>query len=192
MAMIIKSGLLYPSGGTVPTPYGLEDLQMNPSGNTYRGIGGDWFNAENIAKEDWTRSEVSANNAWIRDMVMNEYNNNFNAYEAQKQRAWAERMTKSQYQMAVDDMKKAGLNPILAYSQGSSGIPTGNAAVSSVSRSSPANRGSGVRANTADFIKSVLGVVTSLVSGYTGIANLGVKAGTLALNRDYFNYYTKK
>lgn len=180
MAMITNYGF-EPPASNIPAPYGLDDLQMSAPGGTYRGLFGDWFNAKGIAKEDWTRSEVSANNAWLRDMVMNEYNNNFNAYEAQKQRDWAERMTKSQYQMAVDDMKKAGLNPILAYSQGSSGIPSGNAAVASVSRSSPANRGSGVRANTSEFVKSVVGVVTSLVSGYVGLGSLGVKAGNLAL-----------
>lgn len=190
MAMFINSSF-GPPGGNMPSPYGFGDLQMSPPGDTYRGLGADWFNAENIAREDWTRSEVSANNAWLRDMVMNQYTNDFNSLEAQKQRAWSERMTRSQYQMAVDDMKKAGLNPILAYSQGGSGIPTGSAATAFVSRSNPANRGPGVRANTSDFIKSVLGVVTSLVSGYTGIANLGLKAGTLALNRAYYNYYTK-
>ncbi len=49
----------------------------------------------------------------------------FNAKEAQKTRDWQEMMSNTQYQRAMADMKKAGLNPILAYSQGGAGVPSG-------------------------------------------------------------------
>lgn len=47
------------------------------------------------------------------------------AEQAQKQMDFQERMRATQYQTAIDDMKKAGLNPMLAYSQGGAGTPTG-------------------------------------------------------------------
>lgn len=49
------------------------------------------------------------------------------AEQAQRQMDFQERMRSTQYQTAVDDMKKAGLNPMLAYSQGGAGTPVGAA-----------------------------------------------------------------
>ncbi len=47
------------------------------------------------------------------------------AEQARSQMDFQERMRETQYQTAVEDMKKAGLNPMLAYSQGGAGTPTG-------------------------------------------------------------------
>lgn len=50
------------------------------------------------------------------------------AEEAQKNRDWQEMMANTQYQRAMADMKKAGLNPILAYQQGGNAVPSGSSA----------------------------------------------------------------
>lgn len=47
------------------------------------------------------------------------------AEQAAKQMDFQERMRATQYQAATEDMMKAGLNPMLAYSQGGAGTPTG-------------------------------------------------------------------
>lgn len=48
--------------------------------------------------------------------------------EAQRQRDFARKMYKHRYQYQMEDMRKAGLNPILSYRQGAPGGPAGVAA----------------------------------------------------------------
>lgn len=51
--------------------------------------------------------------------------NESNAQQAKDNRDFQERMRATQYQTAVEDMRKAGLNPALAYQQGGAGTPSG-------------------------------------------------------------------
>jgi hypothetical protein len=71
--------------------------------------------------------------------------NQASAEQAARQMDFQERMRKTQYQTAVEDMKASGLNPMLAYSQGGAGTPTG--AMGSVSTATMKNAlGAGVTA----------------------------------------------
>lgn len=141
-------------------------LNVNPFGNTYRGIGSSWFNAENIAREDFVRDLQAKYASYQMSMAQQSAQNRFNAEEAQKAREFEERLSNTAYQRAVQDMKVAGINPVLAYSNGASGAstPSGSAASSGSGGSY-----SGYRANkNVDPLMSLLHAIgQAIVVGVT-------------------------
>lgn len=126
-------------------------VQGNPTGGVLYGIGNSIGNA------------ITGDIDYARQLESLGFQNQFNASEAQKQRDFEERMSNTAYQRAVADMRKAGLNPYLAYSQGGASTPTGYASTS----------GSGVasRSMSDNFVK----LLGNLVNVVVGLATASMK-----------------
>lgn len=75
----------------------------------------------------WINNNNNIDAAW----AMMQAQQAFNAKQAEIQRDWTEDMRATQYQTTMEDMKKGGLNPILAGQVGGAGVPgSASAAVS--------------------------------------------------------------
>ena len=63
-----------------------------------------------------------------QNIELNQQNSAFNAQQAQANRDFQREMSGTAYQRATADMKEAGLNPMLAYTQGGASTPSGSTA----------------------------------------------------------------
>lgn len=146
-----------------------------PVGNTYRALGASLFNTKNIAKEDFARDVQLAQYQQNLNLETLEKQNEFNAVEANKQREFEERLANSQYQRAVTDLKKAGLNPILAYQNMGNNTPSGATASSGSGGSPSVGRSRGAVADDTGFLNGLLGLANTAVMLSVGLYGTSVK-----------------
>lgn len=69
---------------------------------------------------------------WMHQEEMQDDSQSFNSAEAAANRAWQERMYRDRYQIQMEDMRRAGLNPMLAAGASPPGAPGGSAASSGI------------------------------------------------------------
>lgn len=82
--------------------------------------------AEAVAS--YERSRDASERAFNQASVLQSAGAQFSANEAEKNRQFQQMMSSTSYQRAMQDMRAAGLNPILAYAQGGASTPAGSAA----------------------------------------------------------------
>lgn len=85
----------------------------------------------NIARETNSENLNIANNTNALNQQIAQQSNAFSALQAQKQMDFQERMSSTSWQRGVADMRRAGINPMLAFSQGGASSPSGSAASAS-------------------------------------------------------------
>lgn len=134
-------GLLSGVGSVVGGLFGLKGQKETNANNAMLSRENmEWMTGENVKQRDFNAQQAYLD----RDFQLGQARatRDFSAREAFAARNFSERMANTQYQRTIKDLQAAGLNPMLAVSQGANAAPQGVAANS-------AGSVSGSRANAS-------------------------------------------
>lgn len=167
--------------------YNMEALKQQISANTQ------------MMRESMAYNAQSAEMANALQYKMQQEAMAFNSEEAKKQRDWSQQMSATAYQRAVEDMRKAGINPILAATNGGANVGSGASATISSAKAAQANSigtpgvglpsvgnytGQGYHlSDTFAMFGAMLGTVGNILSAF--------QAKKSTLGNDVQNYVTK-
>lgn len=114
---------------------------------------------------DFNSAEALANRRFQQESANSAME--FSRQQAQVDRDWQERMSNTAYQRVVKDLRAAGLNPILAYTNGGASAGSGSTATAFQASGSQAS-GSQGSAFKADYNKAKLNEAEALLSQIKG------------------------
>lgn len=178
---MLKSWLENSNSGLIPLGYQalnnsalqLNDSAVGISGDSLPSINSnvaDYFN-NNSFMEYLEGLMASQGQEAVENRLFNSVEaqkaRDFASAEAQKNRDWQETMSSTSWQRTVSDLQKAGLNPILAYSQGSASTPTGSSAQSS--QASVNNTGGDTFSSVLNAFANLISSAGDIVSAFTKI-----------------------
>lgn len=103
---------------------------VNSAQNSSQSISNSWANTAGAAAS--RASEEAARVAFERQKELMQMQMDYNREEAQKARDWETEMANSIYTRSVNNMREAGINPILAANMGLSGAGVGSGATASI------------------------------------------------------------
>lgn len=152
---------------------GIGSVFGGPIGGAIGGLAGGLFdsnqaeqgvqdqNAANLAAaretNQFNAGQADINRDWLDNQA--KYTSNFNSAQSAVNREFQKDMSSTSYQRAVKDMEAAGLNPMLAYSQGGAATPSGSSASIGVPSGSSA---SGVQARMENKAAAALSMGVTL------------------------------
>ena len=114
---------------------------------------------------------------FVHDISGQKASEEFSKNEAQKQRDWEEQMSNSAYQRAVNDMKKAGLNPAAMY--GNAGTMASTPGGASASSSGSGNFG------------NVIGGINGIISSAAKVINAATNRSRQISSAKHLNWLEK-
>ena len=139
--------------------------------------------ASNTAQQQTAIANSSAQSAWRESAA-------YNAEQAKIQREWQERMANTVYQRTVEDMKKAGINPVLAAGMGLGTASVGGGSAASISPSQVFNAQTFPESNSTSqangnswnysesglftFAEALSGIGASLIQGLNSSHSLNI------------------
>lgn len=161
--------LIAAMGGVAGSALGALGQTSGSQGYTYGTSSSSGFNF----------TDGASANEFSREMMLAQQQ--YNSAEALKNRAWQEYMSGSAYQRSVEDLKRAGLNPVLAAlnggasmgagSQASSGLATGVASSYGYNESASSNYGIQSAQSYSNFAKALEGLTSGISSMLGGVVS---------------------